>query len=127
MFTVKSKIDGATTLHEKRQVIIGWPDSAQYDDAMKLKGDADFPVSMIINKPDLFADPQTTEVVEEGYNIVVQRNDNPEGKPIAVILDIDQSNEESSVTTGECTYTFIYKKDSVFVTDANGNTVETIR
>lgn len=127
MFTVKTKIDSSTILYETERVIIAWKGSAGYDDAMQLKGTATFPVASIINKQDEFADEEMTEIVSDGYNIVVQRNDNPTNDPIAVIIGLKADSEDSVMSSGECVYTFIYSCDEVYVTDSSGKTVESIR
>lgn len=127
MFTVKTKIDSSTVLYQTERVIIAWKGSAGYDDAMQLKGTAQFPVASIINKQNEFADEEMTEIVDEGYNIVVQRNDNPSGEPIAVIINLKADSEESVMSSGECVYRFVYSGDEVYVTDSSGKTVESIR
>ncbi len=129
MFTVKMKVQNSTILTQQEKVIIGLKGSVQYNDAIRMIDDdwPKEPVDFILSKPDSFADEECKEVLCEGYDISVHRADGVAEDPIAVIIDIDREFDDTSVTSGECRYQFLYQGDELYVMNDRGQTIEAVK
>ncbi|AHF77907.1 Gp63 phage protein [Sodalis praecaptivus] len=125
MFTVKQRVNNATTLFQVESIVIAMPGSDQWVDAMKLlnvsgamgyDGDVDY----ILSRSPEFYDESMTDVAYEGHNIVVHRGNSSGGAPYAITIFDGEDIRETQ-------YQFIYPGDEVYVMNSSGSTVETVR
>lgn len=102
-------------------------DSERFDDILKLTNDHSNP-DFAIWLPDVYADPECKNALQEEELIVSERDGVLDHEAIAVLIEDFESPEHAKKRAFDgIRYQFIYPGDQVYVMNSHGSTIETVK
>lgn len=127
MFTVKTIINGVTHICELPTFTVARPDSERFEDILKLidyHSSPDFAIWL----PDVYADAECKNALQEEELIVSEREGVLDYQAIAVLIEGFESPEHAKREAFDgIRYQFIYPGDQVYVMNSHGSTIETVK
>ena len=127
MFTVKSTINGVTHICEQSVVTVARPDSDRFEDILKQTNNWSNP-DFAIWLPDVYADAECKETLQEEELIVSERDGVLDTDAIAILIEDFESPEHAKRKAfSGLRYQFIYPGDKVYVMNSHGSTIETVK
>ena len=127
MFTVKIIINGVTHICELPTFTVGRPESERFEEILELTNDHSNP-DFAIWLPDVYADPECKNALQEEELIVSEREGVLDRHAIAILIEDFESPEHAKRKAFDgLRYQFIYPGDQVYVMNSHGSTIETVK
>ena len=127
MFTVKTIINGVTHICELPTFTVARPDSERFEEILELTNDHSNP-DFAIWLPDVHADPERKNALQEEELIVSEREGVLDRHAIAILIEDFESPEHAKRKAFDgLRYQFIYPGDQVYVMNSHGSTIETVK
>ncbi|EBL2677046.1 hypothetical protein [Citrobacter freundii complex sp. 2025EL-00176] len=127
MFTVKTIINGVTHICELPTFTVARPDSERFEEILELTNDHSNP-DFAIWLPDVYADPECKNALQEEELIVSERVGVLDRHAIAILIEDFESPEHAKKKAFDgLRYQFIYPGDQVYVMNSHGSTIETVK
>ena len=127
MFTVKTIINGVTHICELPTFTVARPDSERFEEILELTNDHSNP-DFAIWLPDVYADPECKNALQEEELIVSYREGVLDRHAIAILIEDFESPEHAKRKAFDgLRYQFIYPGDQVYVMNSHGSTIETVK
>lgn len=127
MFTVKTIINGVTHICELPTFTVARPDSERFEEILELTNDHSNP-DFAIWLPDVYADPECKNALQEEELIVSERDGVLDRHAIAILIEDFESPEHAKRKSFDgLRYQFIYPGDQVYVMNSHGSTIETVK
>lgn len=127
MFTVKTIINGVTHICELPTFTVARPESERFEEILELTNDHSNP-DFAIWLPDVYADPERKNALQEEELIVSEREGVLDRHAIAILIEDFESPEHAKRKAFDgLRYQFIYPGDQVYVMNSHGSTIETVK
>ena len=127
MFTVKTIINGVTHICELPTFTVARPDQERFEEILELTNDHSNP-DFAIWLPDVYADPECKNALQEEELIVSEREGVLDRHAIAILIEDFESPEYAKRKAFDgLRYQFIYPGDQVYVMNSHGSTIETVK
>ncbi|EBG0723001.1 hypothetical protein CB586_24835 [Salmonella enterica subsp. enterica serovar Heidelberg] len=127
MFTVKTIINGVTHICELPTFTVARPDSERFEEILELTNDHSNP-DFAIWLPDVYADPECKNALQEEELIVSERDGVLDRHAIAILIEDFESPEHAKRKAFDgLRYQLIYPGDQVYVMNSHGSTIETVK
>ncbi|EDJ5945427.1 hypothetical protein OIG52_002424 [Salmonella enterica] len=127
MFTVKTIINGVTHICELPTFTVARSDSERFEEILELTNDHSNP-DFAIWLPDVYADPECKNALQEEELIVSEREGVLDRHAIAILIEDFESPEHAKRKAFDgLRYQFIYPGDQVYVMNSHGSTIETVK
>lgn len=127
MFTVKTIIDGVTSVYESDRVTIADAGSERFNEILALTNDHSNP-DFAIWLPAVYADAECTQSLQEEELIVSERLDVLDKNALAILIDDYESPAGAKRAAFDgVKYQYIYPGDQAYVMNSHGSTIETVK
>ncbi|MBD9645144.1 hypothetical protein IB231_16090 [Pantoea sp. PNT02] len=127
MFTVKSIINGVTSVYESDRITIADAGSERFNEILALTNDHSNP-DFAIWLPAVYADAECTDALQEEELIVSERPEVLDKNALAILIDDFESPEHAKRKAfNGIRYQYVYPGDQVYVMNSHGSTIETVK
>ena len=127
MFTVKTIINGVTSIFESDGITVVDKGCERFDEILLQTNDHSNP-DFAIWLPAVYRDPECKDVLQEEELIVSEREGVLDEDAIAILVEDFESPEHAKRKAFDgVRYQFIYPGDQVYVMNSHGSTIETVK